>query len=167
MGWTSSIIRLAASTLTLAAVSFPASLSGQDTARPEDVATVDGLIQAYYEVVSGAAGEIPDIERDRSLHHPDAWVAIAGADEDGTPRVNVMTLDGFYGDGGPRSEPFYEWETDRAVQRSGNMVHVWSSYASSRTPGGEPFDTGVNSITLFHDGSRWWIMGWMFDGTAN
>ncbi|NNM31927.1 MAG: hypothetical protein HKO53_02625 [Gemmatimonadetes bacterium] len=145
----------------------PPSLSAQDGVQPADVATVDGIIRAYYEVVSGAAREVPDIARDRSLHHPDAWVAIAGVDESGTPRVNVMTLDGFYGDGGPRAEPFYEWETDRAVQRSGNMLHVWSSYASSRTPGGEPFDTGVNSITLFHDGDRWWIMGWMFDSTAN
>lgn len=162
-----SIVSHAACALAVFAASLPQALSAQDGARPEDVSTIDGIINAYYEVVSGPAGAVPDIARDRSLHHPQAWVAIAGADEDGTPSVNVMTLDGFYGDGGPRSEAFYEWETDRAVQRSGNMVHVWSSYASSRTPRGEPFDTGVNSITLFHDGSRWWIMGWMYDSTAN
>ena len=46
------------------------------------------------------------------------------------------------------------------------MVHVWSSYASARTQHGEPFDRGVNSVTLFYDGTRWWIMGWMFDGSA-
>ena len=145
----------------------PPAAEGQSPARDEDVATVDGIIRAYYVVVSGPAGEVPDIARDRSLHHPDAWVAIAGLDEGGVPRVNVTNLDGYYGDGGPRPQAFYEWETDRATQRSGNMLHVWSSYASARTPGGEPFDTGVNSITLFHDGTRWWIMGWMFDGSAN
>ena len=46
------------------------------------------------------------------------------------------------------------------------MTHVWSSYASARSQGGEPFTRGVNSITLFHDGERWWIMGWMYDGSA-
>ena len=57
-------------------------------------------------------------------------------------------------------------ELKRVVSRSGNMAHVWSSYASARTEGGEPYARGVNSITLFHDGERWWIMGWMFDSSA-
>ncbi|MGI9627403.1 MAG: nuclear transport factor 2 family protein [Longimicrobiales bacterium] len=135
-------------------------------ARPDDVSSVDGIIQAYYEVVSGPAGEAPDAARDRSLHHPDAWVAIAGSTPDGERVVNVMGLDDYHGDNGPRSEGFFEWETDRVVNRSGNMVHVWSSYASARSEGGEPFEHGVNSITLFHDGSRWWIMGWMFDSAS-
>ena len=31
---------------------------------------------------------------------------------------------------------------------------------------GKPYARGVNSITLFYDGTRWWIMGWMFDSAA-
>ena len=150
----------------LVALFAAATAQGQQAPRPEDVATLDGIIRAYYEVVSGPAGEAADVERDRSLHHPRAWVALAGVDADGTPRVNVTTLAGYHGDNAPRPEGFWEWETDRVVQRSGNMVHVWSSYASARTEGGEPFERGVNSITLFHDGERWWIMGWMFDSSA-
>ena len=135
-------------------------------ARAEDVATIDGIIKAYYDVVSGPAGESADMERDRTLHHPAAWVAIANVDSAGKPVVNVMTLDGYYGDNAPRAEGFWEWETDRVTQRSGNMVHVWSSYATAREQGGEPYARGVNSITLFYDGERWWVMGWMFDGSA-
>lgn len=145
---------------------LPAALQAQHDPRAEDVETVDGIIRAYYEVVSGPAGESADVARDRTLHHPNAWVAIAGVDSSGKPVVNRMTLDEYHGDGAPRAEPFWEWETDREVRRSGNMVHVWSSYVSARAPDGEPFDRGVNSITLFHDGERWWIMGWMFDGSA-
>jgi len=107
-----------------------------------------------------------DVARDRSLHHPEAWVAIAGRDSAGVPRVRVMSLAEYHGDNRPRTQGFFEWETGRTVQASGAMTHVWSSYASARTPGGEPYDRGVNSITLFHDGSRWWIMGWMFDSAA-
>ena len=132
-------------------------------ADPADVSSIDAIIAAYYEVVSGPAGAIPDYERDKSLHHPDAWIAIANVDEDGQPLVRTMTLEGFYGELGPRAENFYEWEVERSTQRHGNMVHVWSRYASAREPDGEPYTGGVNSITLWHDGSRWWIMGWMFD----
>jgi hypothetical protein len=46
------------------------------------------------------------------------------------------------------------------------MVHVWSSYVIAATEGGEPLSRGVNSVTLFHDGTRWWIMGWMYDASA-
>jgi hypothetical protein len=134
--------------------------------RPADVASIDGILRAYYEVVSGPAGAAPDAARDRTLHHPQAWVAIAATDSAGTPTVRVITLAEYHGDNAPRREGFWEWETDRVVSRSGSMVHVWSSYASARTEGGEPFARGVNSITLFHDGSRWWIMGWMFDSAA-
>jgi len=132
----------------------------------DDVTSIDGVLRAYYEVVSGPAGAEPDSARDAQLHHPDAWVAIASVDREGRRRVRVVTLAEYHAGQGPRREGFYEWETGREVRRSGNMVHVWSSYASARTPGGEPFARGVNSITLFHDGTRWWIMGWMFDAAA-
>ena len=139
---------------------------GAQEARPEDVSSIDGIIRAYYEVVSGPAGEVADVERDRSLHHPEAWVAIAGKDGAGQPAVTVMTLSEYHGENLPRQEGFREWETDRVVSQSGSMVHVWSSYATSRTEGGEPYARGVNSITLFHDGARWWVMGWMYDGAS-
>ena len=140
--------------------------SAQQQTRPEDVTTINGIIRAYYEVVSGPPGGTSDVERDRALHHPEAWIAIGGTSSSGNPTVRTMTLDQYHGDNAPRSEGFWEWETDRATQRSGNMVHVWSTYASARTEGGEPYARGVNSITLFYDGTRWWIMGWMFDASG-
>lgn len=141
-------------------------LSGQsDLPRPEDVETLDGIIAAFYDIVSGAAGEIPDRARDLSIHHPDATAAISGVDENGAPTLVTMTIDGYHDNfgGRPRTEPFYEYELNRVVQRFGNVVHVWSTYASSLTPGGEPFTRGINSIQLYHDGDRWWITSWIFD----
>ena len=57
---------------------------------PRDVSSIDAIIDAYYEVVSSPAGESVDTARDRFLHHPQAWVSIAGKDANGTPFVNVM-----------------------------------------------------------------------------
>jgi len=145
----------------------PALLNAQPTPNPEDVSTIDGIIKAYYEVVSGPAGEPADMERDFSLHHPNAWIAIAGVDRDGNRVVNTMTLAEYHGDNAPRQEGFWEWETDRVVKESGNMIHVWSSYEGATTENGEPFMSGINSITLFHDGDRYWIMNWMFDASVH
>ena len=150
----------------LMALTLPPESVAAQAVRAEDVASIDGIIRAYYEVVSGPAGATPDATRDRTLHHPNAWIAIAGMSAEGRPSVRRLTLSEYHGDNTPRAEGFWEWETERVVSRSGNMVHIWSSYASARTPGGEPFTRGVNSITLFHDGSRWWIMGWMFDSAV-
>jgi hypothetical protein len=132
----------------------------------QDVSTIDNIIKAYYEVVSGPEGESVNIERDLMLHHPDAWVAIAYTNSSGKPDVSVVSLKEFHGDNEPRKTGFYERETNRKVQRYGNMAHVWSHKAISRTPNGEPFVKGVNNITLFHDGERWWIMGWMIDNSV-
>lgn len=133
-------------------------------ADPADVATLDGIIAAYYDVVSGPAGEMADRERDRTLHHPDAQVSITGAGQDGTPFLRTMTLDEYHDAfGGARSEPFWEYELHREVLRFGNMATVWSTYASSPEPDGEPFSRGINSIQLHHDGERWWITSWIFD----
>lgn len=148
----------------LFASALASGVSAQTDARPEDVATLDGIIRAYYEVVSGPAGEPPQIERDHTLHRPDALVGFTGIGEDGAPFVRTMSLDGYYeNNGGPRSQPFYEYEIHREVQRFGNIAHVWSTYASSREPDGEPYARGINSIQLYFDGERWWILGWVFD----
>jgi hypothetical protein len=154
---------LIAAALTLAFL--PGAVDAQNP-RPEDVASVDGILRAYYEAVSGPAGAAADTARDRALHHPEAWVSIAGRNAEGKPTVRVMTLAGYHGTNAPRRQGFWEWETDRVVSRSGSMVHVWSSYASARPEGGEPFARGVNCITLWHDGTRWCIMGCFFDTAA-
>ena len=39
---------------------------------PKDVSSIDAIIDAYYEVVSGPAGESVDAARDRFLHHSEA-----------------------------------------------------------------------------------------------
>ena len=137
---------------------------GAGGADPGDVQTLDDIIRAYYEVVSGPAGEVPDRARDKTLHLPDAVVGVPGEDSQGRPVLNTMTLDDYHDRfGGARAAGFYETEIHRVVSRFGNIAHVMSTYASATTPGGEPFDRGINSIQLTWDGNRWWIVSWIFD----
>ncbi|MBK6593151.1 MAG: hypothetical protein IPG23_10645 [Burkholderiales bacterium] len=150
----------------LAALAISQGALAAQGVRPDDVASIDGIIRAYYEVVSGPAGAVVDVARDRSLHHPKAWVAKTDTGAGGQPVAQVTTLKQFHGANKPRKQGYWEKETDRVVSRSGNMVHVWSSFATARAEGGEPYVRGVNSVTLFHDGKRWWIMGWMEDSAV-
>ena len=133
-------------------------------ADPADVGTLDDMIRAYYEVISGPAGESPDRLRDQTLHLPNALVGVPGLNEAGEPQLVTMTLDEYHDRfGGPRAEGFFEEEIHRVVQRFGNIAHVMSTYSASTTPEGEPFVRGINSIQLTWDGQRWWIVSWIFD----
>jgi len=133
-------------------------------ADPEDVATLDGIITAYYEVVSRPAGQAADRQRDRSLHLPGARVAITGVDGERRPTILPMSIEEYHDRfGAPMEEGFFEWELHRQTQRFGNIAHVWSTYASSPTPEREAVSRGINSIQLYYDGERWWITSWFYD----
>jgi hypothetical protein len=157
-------MRVAPIALVLLALSAHPALGQVGGGRAEDVESLDGILAAYYEVVSRPAGTAPDRARDEWIHHPDALVAITGVDDQGVPVIRTMTL-GEYHDrfGDPDAASFFEWEIHRTVQRFGNVAHVWSTYASGREPDGEVFGRGINSIQLYHDGTRWWITSWIFD----
>ena len=62
-----------------------------------------------------------------------------------------------------REHAFYESEVGRRVESFGHIAHVFSRYESRRTPEGEPFARGVNSIQLFTDGVRWSVISMMWD----
>lgn len=138
---------------------------GQSTGAADDVTTLGGIIRAYYDVVSGPAGSLPDPKRDSTLHHPNAQVTLLTRRADGSATVAVGTLADYYRQSGtgPRKRGFFEREIHRVTQRIGALAHVWSTYESSETPGGPAFTRGINSIQLYWDGRRWWILGWVFD----
>jgi hypothetical protein len=151
-------------TLALAAwLAAPAAAQDDAAALPRtaDVATIDGIVRAFYDVVSGPAGEAPDRARDESLHLPGASIGMVSTDADGRPVYDRIDLDEYYRRfGGVRPQPFYEWEVDRETQRIGNLAHVWSTYALGTSPGGPVLRRGITSMHLFFDGERWWIAGW-------
>jgi hypothetical protein len=129
----------------------------------EDVSSIEGMMKAYYEVVSGPAGAPRQIERDRSLHHPDALIIITGKDENQQPYSRTMSFDEFHANTSAYENGFWEYEIERKVQGFGNIAHVWSTYAWSQTKDGMVGGRGINSIQLYHDGKRWWLLSWMYD----
>ena len=157
-------IRLSLLILVIALSAAPGFAQNPNYPLAEDVATLDGIIKAYYEVVSGPAGEPRQTERDHSLHHPDARAIITGIDQEGKPFIRNMTLDEYHEGSRAGGDPaFYEGEIHRVTQRFGNVAHLWSTYAWRTFEDGPVGGRGINSIQLYHDGDRWWITTWIFD----
>ena len=54
---------------------------------------------------------------------------------------------------------FFEKEIARRTEQFGQIAHAWSTYESRHNANDpEPFMRGINSIQLFYDGNRWWIV---------
>lgn len=126
--------------------------------RPDDVATIDGMVKAYYEVVSGPKGQPRDWARDRTLYIADVRFVPVDVAKDGAITPRISTHQQFAeASAGLEKEGFFEYEIHRLTERFGPIAHVWSTYESKRTPDGPVIQRGINSIELFWDGKRWWI----------
>jgi hypothetical protein len=130
--------------------------------RPDDVNSLDSILKAIYDVISGPAGD-RDWNRFRSLFVPEARLTSATR-KDGGP-VRLFDVEGYArGAGGYfKTHAFYESAIANRMQKFGNIAQVFSSYASRTAPNERPFARGVNSIQLFNDGSRWWVLSILWD----
>src|SRR5262245_60577297 len=55
-----------------------------DTARPEDVASIDSIVKTFYDAISGPAGAPRQWARDRSLYVPGLKFVVVGVKEGGS-----------------------------------------------------------------------------------
>jgi len=153
------------STAPPAAPKPPQDLSAQvPTPKPEDVKSIDSILAALYDVISGPAGE-RDWNRFRSLFLPGATLTSAGKDREGNIHVRPRTVEGYVaGAGGYFAQHgFFESPIVRRVQTFGNVAQVFCSYESRNAPGEAPFARGINSIQLAYDGKRWWVVSILWD----
>jgi hypothetical protein len=132
--------------------------------RPEDVKSREALLAAIYDVISGSAGE-RDWNRFRSLFVPQARFTAVGRKPDGSVSVTLLGVDEFIGMAGAvfKSQGLYENAIVNRVQTFGNVSQVFSSYESRNEKGGKPFERGINSIQMFDDGKRWWVLSILWD----
>jgi hypothetical protein len=145
------------------------------SANPDDVASIDTIIAAAYDVISGPAGGKRDWNRERSLFIPGARLiptaAVPGRIEADLQPL-ILDVEQYIA----RVEPlfaqsgFYETEVARRTEQFGRIAHVWSTYESRHDPAEPlPFMRGINSIQLFNDGTRWWIVSvyWQHESAAH
>mgnify|MGYP001764775408 CR=1 FL=1 len=135
-------------------------------ARASDVASMDAILAALYDVISGPAGQKRDWDRFRSLFVPGARLIPTGGPAGQTPRAMVLTPDEYIQRVGAMLERdgFFEREIGRSVDSFGRITQVFSAYDSKRLPSDDnPFQRGINSIQLLNDGTRWWVVSVYWD----
>ena len=129
-------------------------------ARPGDVDSIDHILAAVYDVISGPAGAPRDWDRFRSLFYSGARLIPSRRDDKGLITARVLTPDEYVTRGKQAfaDQGFFETSIANRVEQWDHLAHVWSTYASRHAPGEKPFARGINSFQLINDGSRWWIL---------
>ena len=150
-----------------ASLSLPVTGSAQDyETNPADVESVDAIIAALYDVISGPAGEERNWDRFHSLFAEGARLIPTGRGPDGNAGYRVWTPAEYAEQAGPAlmQSGFFESEIGRVEERFGNVVHAFSTYDSKRSESDpEPFARGINSIQLLDTGDRFWVMSIFWD----
>ncbi|WP_179007716.1 hypothetical protein [Winogradskyella forsetii] len=138
----------------------------------KDVATLDSTIATLYSVISGDKGEARNWELFKHLFRKDAKLIPTGKNKKGETTIRYMSPDDYINTSGKWlvDNGFHEVEIKRETQTFGNITHVLSTYESYKSKDDEePFMRGINSIQLFNDGKRWWVINiyWMQESDKN
>jgi hypothetical protein len=155
-----------------AAVPGPSMPMAAPAARPADVASIESIIAALYDVISGPPGQNRDWDRFRSLFTGGARLIVGAPSQDGRVPSRNMTVEEYVASADPflKRDGFWEREIASRVERYGNVAHVFSTYESRvNTADSPPFSRGINSIQLITNGERWWVVTilWDFERPGN
>jgi hypothetical protein len=135
-------------------------------ADPADVGSIDAIIGAYYDTLSGPKGEARDWDRLRSLFQPLARLIAARPVAGDRSGIWVMQMEEFIAFNKTYMENggYFEREVFRKVDGFGNIAQVLSTYESRRIENDpNPYSRGIYSIQLLKDGDRWWIVNVYWD----
>jgi len=123
----------------------------------KDVKSIDAIINAYYDVVSGSSSDPWEFERDKFIHSENA--VITRLDENGKAESHTLEAE-YIPIGLSPKEDFYENELKRTVSKYGNVAQVWSAFEIRTDPNTESNIRGLNSIQLHYENGRWFIDSW-------
>ena len=129
-------------------------------ADPKDVATIDGLIGAYYESVSGHPGK-RDGERMLTLFVEGGKISIDLSGDEPSHQLaeDYLRTERFL----TISTDFFEREISRDTQEFGRMANVISTYGISDAMENTNYTArGVTVFQLVRHSDRWWILSTMW-----
>jgi hypothetical protein len=135
--------------------------SAAPVANPADVSSPDAILAALYDVISGPASKLRDWNRFRSLFLPGARLIPTGMNPSSGEHTRVLTPDDYAAAAEPyfQKNSFSEKEVSRKAERFGGIMQAFSTYESRHAAAdAQPFARGINSIQLFFDGKRWWLV---------
>jgi hypothetical protein len=158
--------RLAVLATTLAAAPLPAQQTAAPAADPADVASIEAIVTALYDVISGPAERPRDWDRFRSLFLPGARLLYSQTNRAGEEQLHPMTVEDFIRIVTPvyaRGGGFWERDVAHRIDRFGNVAHVFTSYETRPAADGPVVARGINSVQLVRHQGRWWVANIAWD----
>jgi len=136
-------------------------------ANPADVSSIDAILHAAYDTISGPAGRQRDWNRFRSLFVIGARLAAVVPNHQGGFRTVLLSPEDYIQHDDPyfQKNGFFEREVARRTERFAEIAQVFSTYESRQgADDKKPFERGINSFQLMNDGRRWWIVTIFWQG---
>ncbi|MCU0396634.1 MAG: RNA recognition motif domain-containing protein [Cyclobacteriaceae bacterium] len=125
----------------------------------QDVSSEDRIIAALYNVICGEPGEPRDWNRFKYLFTTDAKLIPTTKNQEGKLTYRALSPDEYVQLFSSRIPTgFYERELHRVTEQFGTVTHAFSTYETRERRDGPVTNRGINSIQLFFDGSRYYIM---------
>jgi hypothetical protein len=133
----------------------------------KDVESIDAIVGALYDVISGPVGQPRDWNRMRSLFVPTARMIPVGVRPDGVALMRLLGVGDYIASSGPilLEKGFRERELARRTEQFGHIAHVFSTYEGTIEGEDHPM-RGINTLQLMNDGKRWWIVSLMWEGES-
>jgi hypothetical protein len=124
-----------------------------------DVGSPEKIVSALYEVISGDAGVARDWNRFTNLFSTDARLIPTRKNDKGELFTKAMSPGEYVTLFTSRMKGgFFENEIHKVTESFGTIAHVFSTYETRESRAGAVTARGINSIQLFHDGKRYFIV---------
>jgi len=137
----------------------PAVSTTINTKYAKDVSSESNIIAALYDVISGEAVDARNWERFKYLFVKEALLIPTNKNATGVYGYRTMTPDDYITMFSSRVKTgFFENELKHEVNSYGTIAHVFSTYETRETKNGPITNRGINSIQLFYDQNRYYIV---------
>lgn len=124
-----------------------------------DVTSPQSIVAALYEVISGSGGQERDWDRFRNLFTPESRLIPTGKNKEGDFTVRSISPEEYVQMFQKNiKKGFFEKEINQVVEEYGTVAHVFSTYETAEEPNGSPTNRGINSIQLFKDNNRYYVI---------
>ncbi len=145
--------------ITLVLIALTQSANAQNAKYAADVASEDAIITALYEVISGEPGTPRDWQRFRNLFLPESRLIPTRKNDAGDFILKTMTPEEYITLFQSRiATGFFERELSRKTESFGTVIHLFSTYETKEKKDGPVTNRGINSIQLFKDKNRYYIV---------
>ena len=153
-------------------ICISASVLGQNNVKKSyanDVSSIQNILTAYYDCISGPIGEKRDFDRLRNLFDPNARLIYSHWNQESTKATNLIfkSVDEFIEKLGYLDKKgFYEHEVSNEIHSFSSVTQVFSTYKFRVEDKSIPNGQGITSYEIFYDGERYWILS-MFWAAEN